>query len=71
LCDSKLAGFLRSTRLKMRPERAKRYNGAFFATNDLMQAFMTSTTLVAIAGIGDNTLRSSLLRRRLMLAQPA
>jgi len=55
----------------MRPGRAKRYNGAFFATNDLMQAFMTSTTLVAIAEIGDNTLRSSLLRRRLMLAQPA
>ena len=40
----------------MRPERAKRYNGAFFATNDLMQAFMTSTTLVAIAEIGERFL---------------
>ncbi len=55
----------------MRPEQAKGYNGAFFATNDLMQVFITSTTLVAIAEGDDNTLRSGLLRRRLMLAQPA
>jgi putative Ca2+/H+ antiporter (TMEM165/GDT1 family) len=36
-----------------------------------MKVFVASTMLVAIAEIGDNTLRNSLLRRRLMLAQPA
>jgi len=36
-----------------------------------METFLASTTLVAITEIGDNTLCSSLLRRRLMLAQPA
>jgi len=30
-----------------------------------MEALLTSTVLVAIAEMGDNTLRSSLLRRRL------
>jgi hypothetical protein len=55
----------------VRPEQAKGYNGAFFATNDLIQVLITSTTLAAIAEGGDNTRRSGLLRPRLTLAQPA
>jgi putative Ca2+/H+ antiporter (TMEM165/GDT1 family) len=33
-----------------------------------MEAFLTSTLLVALAEIGDNTRRSRLLRRRLTCA---